>query len=150
MPRTRKLDPIKHCEICGMEMTRKRYNGRLEDRGVFLRRRRCSQACANSRQEVKKDTAHWRARQHRKPMCEMCEMCGTATDLHVHHVDRDPWNNDPANLRTLCSSCHLTLHWREDREKRLAALRGSEAVAAAWRGASMRPRSTAGRFVSGA
>jgi hypothetical protein len=40
----------------------------------------------------------------------------------VHHIDRNPANNDPVNLLTLCSTCHLKLHWREDREKRMAAM----------------------------
>jgi 5-methylcytosine-specific restriction endonuclease McrA len=102
-------------------MTRKRFNGRLEDLGVFKRRRRCSQSCANTRTEnLSRDTHHWRARQHRS---RVCEECGTGVGLHVHHKDRNPTNNDPANLQTLCASCHLKLHWREDREKRLAAMR---------------------------
>lgn len=144
MPFPPKTDPVKHCEICGVPMERKRYNGRLEDRGVFLRRRRCSQACANSKIEVTKDAHHWRARRHRKPACEEC---GTVRNLHVHHVDRNHANNNPANLRTLCSSCHLRLHWREDREKRLAAAKRAAATAAA-RGASTRPRSIDGRWCS--
>lgn len=119
MPVPPKPDPIKHCEICGELLVRKRYNGRLEDRGVFLRRRRCSQSCANTRLELtSKDAHHWRARKHRKPACEEC---GAIKRLHVHHKDRDHTNNDPGNLATLCDSCHLKLHWREDREKRLAS-----------------------------
>jgi len=114
-----KPDPVKFCEICGVKLERKRYNGRLEDRGVFLRRRRCSQACANSRPEpTSADTYHWRARKYRK---DACEQCGSPEKLHVHHKDRDRTNNDPVNLATLCDSCHLKLHWREDREKRMAA-----------------------------
>lgn len=108
----KKDDPIKHCEICGALMERKRYNGRLEDRGVFLRRRRCGQSCANTRTDVTKDALHWRARKY---LASECQECRTTERLHVHHVDRNPANNDPANLMTLCASCHLKLHWREDR-----------------------------------
>ena len=31
MPFPPKVDPEKFCEVCGVKMTRKRYNGRLED-----------------------------------------------------------------------------------------------------------------------
>lgn len=129
---TRKSDPEKNCVVCGVRMERKRFNGRLEDRGVFLRRQCCSQSCANTKQTVTKDALHWRARKHRKPNCQECQ---TTSDLHVHHIDRNPANNDPSNLMTLCSSCHLKLHWREDREKRLAGVQ---------RGVHTRQQSTAG------
>jgi hypothetical protein len=115
----RKPDPVKSCEICGEPLFRKRFNGRLEDYNVFLKRRRCSQSCANARLIVNDDTYLWRARRHRKAGCETC---GTSLRLHVHHKDRKRANNNPDNLQTLCSSCHLKLHWREDREKRLAAI----------------------------
>src|SRR5574337_204403 len=134
----------KPCERCGVTMERKRYNGRLEDPAVFARRRYCSLSCANSRDEVTKSAHHWRAQRHRK---DSCQTCSTATDLHVHHIDRNPANNDPANLMTLCASCHLKLHWREDRAARMAAVK--RAAATAWSsGASMRPRSADGRFAS--
>ncbi|WP_050670485.1 HNH endonuclease [Luteipulveratus halotolerans] len=50
-----------------------------------------------------------------------CEACGSTTRLHVHHKDRNWRNDEPANLMTLCASCHLRLHWREDREQRMAS-----------------------------
>jgi hypothetical protein len=112
MPFPPKPDPQKDCRVCGTPLVRKRFaSGRLEDRSVFLRRECCSQSCANSKESVTKDALHWRARKHRK---DACESCGTGSKLHVHHIDRNPANNNPANLRTLCASCHLKLHWRED------------------------------------
>jgi 5-methylcytosine-specific restriction endonuclease McrA len=43
-----------------------------------------------------------------------CERCGVVPNdpgrLHVHHIDRDRRNNDPANLMTLCRSCHRAEH----------------------------------------
>jgi 5-methylcytosine-specific restriction endonuclease McrA len=41
--------------------------------------------------------------------------------LHVHHKDRNPASNQSENLEVLCASCHLKLHWSEDRENRLEA-----------------------------
>lgn len=119
MPQTIKQAPIKNCETCGVLMERKRFNGRLEDYAVFLRRRFCSMSCGNTRPSVTKDAHHWRARKHR---AEKCAQCSAAVDLHVHHIDRNHENDDPLNLITLCSSCHLKLHWREDRAKRMAAV----------------------------
>ncbi|HEX2578646.1 MAG TPA: HNH endonuclease [Aquihabitans sp.] len=119
-----KPDPEKFCPVCGTQMFRKRFNGRLEDRTRFLTRVNCSQSCGNTKVDVTKDAHHWRARQHRGVACEDC---GTTKGLHVHHVDRDHTNNDPSNLRTLCGSCHLRLHWREDRPARMASAGGRTA-----------------------
>jgi 5-methylcytosine-specific restriction endonuclease McrA len=132
MPRTPKVDPPRTCQTCGQPMFRKRFaSGRLEDRTAYLKRQTCSLSCGNTRQEVTKGAHHIRARKH---IAAACQDCATTIKLHVHHIDRNPSNNDPANLLTLCSSCHLKLHWREDREQRLTAIRG----------ASSRKRSTAG------
>lgn len=115
-----KSDPIKFCETCGVQMERKRFNGRLEDRTRFLSRRNCSQTCGNSKPVVQADTHRWRARKIQT--AKTCEECGTSTRLHVDHVDKDVTNNDPTNLRTLCASCHLKLHWAEDRAERMASI----------------------------
>ncbi|MYD12212.1 MAG: HNH endonuclease [Gemmatimonadetes bacterium] len=37
----------------------------------------------------------------------VCVKCGRGDVLHVDHIDNDPSNNDPANLRTLCEGCNL-------------------------------------------
>lgn len=140
-----KPDPEKTCQTCGVRLVRKRYNGRLEDRGVFLRRGHCSLACGNTKSEVGKSAEHWRARKHRRTACEEC---GTPGGLHVHHKDRNPSNNDPGNLMTLCGSCHLLLHWREDRPKRLEGAQKAYATAVARYGGNTRQRSTDGRWCS--
>lgn len=117
-----KPDPYRECEMCGKPLIRKRFaSGRLEDRTAFLKRRHCSRTCGNSRKEIQLDSHRWRARQITPK--DSCEGCGTSERLHVHHHDRNPANNDPTNLAVLCASCHLTLHWREDREARVAAVR---------------------------
>lgn len=102
--------PAKPCEICGARMQRKRFNGRLEDAGIFTRRRFCSLSCANSREKggTSATTYHRRAGRARRVVCEICAK--THHRLHVHHIDRDPANNATANLQTLCPSCHKLLH----------------------------------------
>lgn len=108
-----KMDPEKNCKVCGVKLERKRFaNGRLEDRGVFLRRHHCSQECANTKAMVQVETHRWRARKSRASECAQCQT--TEGRLDVHHIDRNPANNDPTNLVTLCASCHLKRHWQED------------------------------------
>lgn len=99
-------------------MERKRSNGRLEDAGVFRRRRFCSLTCANSRIDVTKGTLHYRARKLRGPACEAC---GATTSLHAHHVDQNPANNTPENVQTLCKRCHDFWHATQKRRGWLIA-----------------------------
>lgn len=122
-----KVDPAKDCEICGTPLIRKRYlSGRLEDRTVFLKRRHCSQACANSREVVQEDSHRWRAR--RVKARTACENCGATTSLHVHHRDRNPANNVRANLEVLCATCHLKHHWSAEHAERTQKIRESVGV----------------------
>ena len=128
MPMARKAELPKSCKRCGREFRRKRYlHGRLEDLGVFKRRKYCSLSCANTRDRPSHwETYHWRARKHRK---SQCEACGTTANLHAHHVDGEPKNNDPDNIQTLCVSCHNFLHATAERlgwtqPGRLPPLRG--------------------------
>jgi hypothetical protein len=110
----RKQEPKRYCNSCKARLWRKVFaSGRLEDLGVFKRRRYCDRACMASgmaKAEVCKSTHHWRARRHRKGACERC---GSADGLHVHHLDRD-WKNDhPLNLQTVCEACHGAEHGAE-------------------------------------
>lgn len=108
MPRQQMDLPDKYCERCGTEFSRQRFNGRLEDAGVFKRRKYCSLRCANTK--VRPDhwgTYHWRARKHRQ---SQCEACGSTESLHAHHVDSQPTNNERDNIQTLCVFCHNFLH----------------------------------------
>lgn len=39
--------------------------------------------------------------------CENCQENGFA---HIHHIDENPGNNNPDNLRLLCKECHKKIH----------------------------------------
>ena len=113
MPRPKKSDPIKHCQYCQKTLLRKRINGRLEDRAVFLRRENCNRTCMARgmvRANAKASALRKRATKHRGTVCEHC---GTMNQLAIHHQDKDITNNSPSNLMTLCSSCHTKHHWQK-------------------------------------
>lgn len=97
----------KPCGRCGIPMSRKRYNGRLEDLGVFKRRKYCSRSCGNTRENVGYDMLSIRARMHLKTKCEAC---GSAYMLAAHHKDENRENNEPSNIQTLCVRCHAKHH----------------------------------------
>lgn len=114
-----KPSPEKYCAYCGERMYRKRINGRLEDYGVFLRRKYCSQECM-SKGFVKTDAAdqRYRCAHHsatkiaydREGMERSCQICGSVQNVDVHHRDGNFRNNHPDNLMTLCRSCHIKIH----------------------------------------
>lgn len=115
MPMPQKLDPQKSCESCKSPLTRKRFNGRLEDRNVFLQRRFCGETCSANGALVETPTLsgiRQRAQRAytRGPVCECCGQ--THQQMDRHHKDGDPTNNAPDNLQTLTAPCHARLHWR--------------------------------------
>lgn len=100
----------KECEQCRAPMQRKRFGGRLEDRAVYRRRRFCNQTCmglAHRKTDPTRDAYRKRAHPLRK---KTCEKCGTRERLSIHHDDRNWKNNEPSNIKTLCASCHTSLH----------------------------------------
>lgn len=108
--------PPKPCDFCKAMMERKRFNGRLEDVARFCMRKYCNQDCmakAFVKEEVEVKTYHQRARAHKQASCSQC---GSESNLHVHHKDENVTNNDPANLQTLCASCHLKWHWKNGKK----------------------------------
>ncbi len=62
--------------------------------------------------QMKDDCLPTTARQRRqcrsylKESCELCGHDGSSSKLQVHHIDKNPHNNDWDNLQTLCEKCH--------------------------------------------
>lgn len=42
----------------------------------------------------------------------LCSECGSDRRTLRHHIDENPWNNEPSNIRILCYSCHGLVHSR--------------------------------------
>lgn len=111
MPHPRKQEPEKYCQYCGKRLQRNRYNGVLEDYQRFLKRKTCGVLCMAKwmvQEKVQRKSYGIRARKLRK---KNCEVCNTTTNLGIHHKNEDWADNAPANLMTLCASCHMKLHW---------------------------------------
>lgn len=114
MPRKMKQE-IKHCQFCGKQLERNRYRNSLEDFKRFLSRKYCDVLCmaqAMKKEKVSISRLRQIAKKHR---AGSCANCGKKEDLHTHHIDNNPENNVPANLTTLCGSCHQKWHWENGR-----------------------------------
>jgi Fe-S cluster biosynthesis and repair protein YggX len=81
---------------------------------IFRRAKRCKK-CANINQ-LKDDCLETTARQRKECRSYLethsfCENCGESENrLEIHHVDKNPKNNDHENLQLLCSNCHSKTH----------------------------------------
>lgn len=112
MFKLRKPDPEKYCLLCGTRLFRKRFiSGHLEDMGRFFVRKTCCKEC-QIKMQIKENAQHKqtmfsRARKHKK---DHCEQCGSVSNLHIHHKDKNITNNSKENLVTLCRKCHDSLH----------------------------------------
>ena len=96
-----------NCSVCGYT----RVKLRDSKRQTLASRYRCKEVYRRNRLKTeypytvyKKDT---------------CLHCGFVPEhrsqLDVDHIDGDRWNNDPANLQTLCANCHrLKTHLNND------------------------------------
>lgn len=110
----------KYCEYCGKKLERKVFaSGRLEDYGVFLRRKYCNRTCMRKaflkigeNTEQTNSNAHTTARGINELILQknQCEECGKTGRIDVHHIDGNCRNNTPKNLMALCRSCHMKKH----------------------------------------
>jgi len=111
-----------NCEVCGKQVWR--TPATLQDRTF------CSRHCANTvcRPPMDgEDNPMWQGGRSCLPYSPgffpevkrrvkrrdgfKCAVCGRSDlQLHVHHIDGEKTNHDPANLITLCASCHPKVH----------------------------------------
>ena len=112
------IDPMQYCEFCKKRMSRKRYNGRMEDLTAFKCRKFCDRMCmAKSMIRLEVTLAGLRSRA-KKFRGKKCESCAATEKLQIHHLDGNPANNAWANLMTLCPVCHTKWHWANGKKAR--------------------------------
>ena len=62
--------------------------------------------------------------------CYGCDEPVTQDEVHIHHIDEDPTNDDPSNLASMHQPCHNRLHLLgrkqsdETRQKRSRTMTG--------------------------
>lgn len=71
-----------------------------------------------------KSAFYYRARKD-APKAAACQTCNGRRNLDLHHIDCNPRNNDPANVMTLCRSCHRKWHWQHTPEIHHHRVRGT-------------------------
>jgi hypothetical protein len=72
---------------------------------------------ANNSTEASQSTARqrWACQKDKKTECEKCGARADAgVRLCIHHVDENPYNNEPSNKVTCCQPCHMAIHHRHD------------------------------------
>lgn len=78
--------------------------------------------------DVDDNTARCRTRR-RFPDIGVCEHCGIKSAVDRHHIDGNPRNNDPKNIRRLCRKCHTIEDGRNEKMKEIGKL-GRKTLAA--------------------
>lgn len=109
------------CLECYRKRPAKKYYCDICNKSISRQRTYCIDCYNNIQREEARyndDVLDNTARQ-RKDCQELkkyyCESCGiTGIRLENHHIDKNPCNNNPDNIKTLCCQCHREIHIKND------------------------------------
>jgi len=108
------LTPRPTCIDCGAGISKKPTAVRCKSCAAKINTWNVKQAReALDNKDASETTARGR-KLVRDQMKDSCEECGRTVRLHIHHMDKDPMNCEPSNLKTLCEPCHKQWHVRHD------------------------------------
>ena len=110
----------KYCAFCGKKLERRYFPGcnKFEDMKHFKQRKYCDRLCMRKAfTNVGNNNSNWsNTHSTARTINELflhknkCEICNKAEKLDIHHVDKNPNNNNAENLMCLCRSCHMKIH----------------------------------------
>ena len=117
----------KPCGVCAVEMRPRWHDSpdaqkRARARHAFKSVRTCSPKCQGALQRrdparsAKTRSGASNTAKRLKPY-RPCERCGETRQSHVHHKNRDQFDNRLENLERLCIWCHAKEHAEEARER---------------------------------
>ena len=110
-----------NCVQCGKELFKTKSELEKSKSGNTF----CSKSCAcsynNSHYRTKENNPNWKGGQFSGKTYQkiafrnyypICSICGFSHKkaLEVHHVDKDPTNDELDNLIILCCNCHSLVH----------------------------------------
>ena len=102
-----------NCLHCGIEC-KLRHQGNNKFCGIECSAKNKTKVAqeefwAGNKPHIFRDVAKRFIAERRGYKCEVCgisEWAGKKLSLHCDHIDGDPSNNHPTNLRLICPNCH--------------------------------------------
>lgn len=101
------------CSVCGKEIKKTQSEIKKSKSGKLFCSHSCSAKSSNVERSAQLYTYRKIAFDNFEHKCDICGYCDISEILHVHHKDRNRFNNDINNLQILCPTYHAVCHFNE-------------------------------------